>query len=100
MIEKVTGNAVTDEFQRRILRPLGLTSIFLEGFQDFPSSRLSKRYHYATDAFRRDAGINKAFKSLLQDDLQDRGTSRAKEHLKTLEPQAFPHFSQPNETLA
>jgi D-alanyl-D-alanine carboxypeptidase len=61
MIEAVTGNDFVTEFERRIREPLGLSSIYLEGFEPVPDNRLTRRYHYNTQAFRRDAGINSAF---------------------------------------
>jgi D-alanyl-D-alanine carboxypeptidase len=61
MIEKVTGVDAADEIRRRILHPLGLKDIYLEGFEPVPVHRLPHRYHRATPAFRRDAGVNAAF---------------------------------------
>ena len=61
MIEKVTGNDVVMEIENRIRKPIGIPSIYLEGFEPIPQDRLSRRYHYSTDAFKRDVGINAAF---------------------------------------
>lgn len=61
VIEHVTGNNLVDEIHRRILKPLNLSDIYLEGFQSVPSERLSKRYHYSTPEFERDAGIHSSF---------------------------------------
>ncbi len=61
MIEKVTGNDVVEEINTRIRKPIGAPSIYLEGFEPVPEDRLSRRYHYSTDGFKRDAGINEAF---------------------------------------
>lgn len=64
MIEKVTGNDFVMEFENRIRKPLGISSIYLEGFEPIPQGRLSRRYHYSTKAFKRDAGINAAFEQV------------------------------------
>jgi CubicO group peptidase (beta-lactamase class C family) len=56
IIEKVTGHDAVDEIHRRILGPLGLHDIHLEGFEPVPQDRLPHRYHWATADFRRDAG--------------------------------------------
>lgn len=61
IIERVTGNDPVAEIHRRILDPLGLADIRLEGFEPVPSERVPHRYHWATPTFRRDAGINAAF---------------------------------------
>jgi D-alanyl-D-alanine carboxypeptidase len=61
VIEHVTGNNLVDDIHRRILKPLNLSDIYLEGFQSVPSERLSKRYHYSTPEFERDAGIHSSF---------------------------------------
>jgi len=61
VIEKVTGNAAIDEIHRRILGPLGLNDIHLEGFEPVPAAQLPHRYHWATPTFRRTAGVNPAF---------------------------------------
>ncbi|MFT5141801.1 MAG: D-alanyl-D-alanine carboxypeptidase [Rhodothermales bacterium] len=61
IIEKVTGNEAVDEIHRRILDPLELTNIRLEGFEDVPSEQLPQRYHWATPDFAESAGVNAAF---------------------------------------
>jgi D-alanyl-D-alanine carboxypeptidase len=61
VIEKVTGNDATAEIHRRILDPLGLKDIRLEGFEPVPTDRLAHRYHWATPTFRETAGVNVAF---------------------------------------
>jgi D-alanyl-D-alanine carboxypeptidase len=61
IIEKVTGNEAVDEIHRRILVPLGLKDIHLEGFEPVPQDRLPHRYHWATPEFRETAGVNAAF---------------------------------------
>jgi D-serine dehydratase len=61
IIEKVTGADAVGEIHERILKPLGLKDVYLEGFEPVPEDRLSHRYHWATPGFRRDAGVNAAF---------------------------------------
>lgn len=61
IIEKVTGEEVVNEIHQRILRPLGLKDIYLEGFEPVPQNRLPHRYHWATPDFRKNAGVNAAF---------------------------------------
>jgi D-alanyl-D-alanine carboxypeptidase len=67
IIEKVTGRDAVLEIQLRILQPLGLTDIYLEGFQPLPTRRLARRYHYATTEFKARAGINPGFKAISPD---------------------------------
>jgi len=57
----VTGEEAVDEIHRRILTPLGLEDIHLEGFEPVPPGQLAHRYHWATPTFRQDAGVNAAF---------------------------------------
>jgi D-alanyl-D-alanine carboxypeptidase len=61
VIEKVTGHEAVDEIHRRILTPLGLHDIHLEGFEPVPANQLAHRYHWATPTFRQEAGVNAAF---------------------------------------
>lgn len=61
IVEKVTGHEVVSEIHRRILGPLGLKDIHLEGFESVPQGRLPHRYHWATPDFRKNAGVNAAF---------------------------------------
>jgi D-alanyl-D-alanine carboxypeptidase len=61
IIEQVTGEEAVGEIHRRILEPLGLEDIRLEGFEPVPADQLPRRYHWATSAFREDAGVNAAF---------------------------------------
>lgn len=61
IIEKVTGQDAVSEIHKRILTPLGLKDIHLEGFEPVPASQLPHRYHWATPDFIKIAGINKAF---------------------------------------
>ena len=67
IIEQVTGEEAVDEIHRRILEPLGLADIHLEGFEPVPSERLPHRYHWATSGFREDAGVNAAFSDVRPD---------------------------------
>ncbi|MFT4604147.1 MAG: D-alanyl-D-alanine carboxypeptidase [Rhodothermales bacterium] len=61
IIERATGNDPVAEIHRRILDPLELEDIRLEGFEPVPTDRLPHRYHWATEDFLRDAGVNAAF---------------------------------------
>lgn len=61
IIEKVTGQDVVREIRRRVLAPLDIRDIYLEGFEPLPKSRLAHRYHYVNDGFRKSAGVNRAF---------------------------------------
>jgi D-alanyl-D-alanine carboxypeptidase len=67
IIEKVTGQSAVDEIHRRVLAPIGLKDIYVEGFERVPQSRLPHRYHWATPAFRRNAGVNAAFPEVRRD---------------------------------
>jgi D-alanyl-D-alanine carboxypeptidase len=61
IIEAVTGSDAANEIRRRILDPLSLTDVYLEGFEPVPSERLPHRYHSATAAFRARAGVHASF---------------------------------------
>lgn len=67
IIEKITGNNVVNQIRERILIPVGISDIFLEGFQVLPKGRLAGRYHYATPEFKRDAGIATGFNQVTED---------------------------------
>jgi D-alanyl-D-alanine carboxypeptidase len=60
-IEAVTGQPLAAEIGRRILIPLGLHDTFLEGYQQEPTDRLPRRYHFATEVFRATAGVSPFF---------------------------------------
>ncbi len=61
IIENHTGREVMHEIRQRILDPLGLENIYLEGFEPVPGQRVPHRYHWATADFVNNAGINAAF---------------------------------------
>ncbi|KAJ3499191.1 hypothetical protein NLG97_g547 [Lecanicillium saksenae] len=62
MIEEVTGNSAEAEIRRRILDPLRMEDTFFEGFEHTSNRRVaSRRYHWATDTFRKDAGVAPPF---------------------------------------
>lgn len=63
MIEKITDKDVIEVIHERILDPLRLTEIYFEGFESVDSAKLPARYHFATPAFRRDAGLHVSFKT-------------------------------------
>ena len=67
IIEQVTGEEAVDEIHRRILDPLGLADIHLEGFEPVPAEQLPHRYHWATSTFREHAGVNPAFSDVRAD---------------------------------
>ncbi|MGE0555042.1 MAG: serine hydrolase domain-containing protein [Gemmatimonadales bacterium] len=67
IIEQLTGQDAVAEIHRRILDPLGLEDIHLEGFEPVPAAALPQRYHWATPDFRRDAGVNAAFEEIRRD---------------------------------
>lgn len=60
VIEAVSGNPLGDELRRRILDPHGMTTTCLDSFEP-GRGVLTCNYHYATPAFRRDAGVHAAF---------------------------------------
>lgn len=62
VIEKVTGQTAEAEIRRRVLKPLRLRDTFLEGFEEFDTTRLPHRYHYLTPAFSNTAGVARSFK--------------------------------------
>ncbi|NQV72717.1 beta-lactamase family protein [bacterium] len=70
IIEKITGEDAVTEIHTRILDPLGLSNIYLEGFEDVPEEQLPHRYHWATTEFQESAGVNAAF-SVVRDSLID-----------------------------
>ena len=61
VIENLCASDLVDEIRQRILSPLQLSDIYLEGFQTLPTTRLAKRYHYSSADFVRDAGIHSRF---------------------------------------
>jgi D-alanyl-D-alanine carboxypeptidase len=64
VIEKVTGHEAVREIHDRVLAPLGLTDIRMEGFEPVDSGRIPARYHFDTPEFRRDAGLHPSFRSV------------------------------------
>jgi len=61
IVEKVTGQPLTLEIRRRILKPLGLQDIYFEGYEPVPEDRVPHRYHFATAQFRQTAGVSSHF---------------------------------------
>lgn len=61
VVEVVSGKDLVEVIETRIRRPIGIDSIFLEGFEPIPDGRHATRYHFNTPDFRRDAGLNEAF---------------------------------------
>ncbi len=75
IIEKVTGEEAVDEIHRRILDPLGLEDIHLEGFESVPQEQLPHRYHWATLTFHEEAGVNAAFAEVRTDLIDATGSN-------------------------
>jgi D-alanyl-D-alanine carboxypeptidase len=62
IIEKITNDKAETQIRKRILEPLELSDVYLEGYQETPfPDRVSPRYHWATQTFRETAGICPAF---------------------------------------
>jgi D-alanyl-D-alanine carboxypeptidase len=59
-IEKLSGRAFAAEVRKRILEPLGLTHIYLDGFEE-PTTERAQGYHAATREFEQNAGVAAAF---------------------------------------
>jgi D-alanyl-D-alanine carboxypeptidase len=62
VIEKVTGHDALVEIRERVLRPLSLSEIKMEGFEPIDPMRVPARYHFNTPEFRRDAGLHPSFR--------------------------------------
>ena len=62
VIEKVTGHDAVQELHARVLDPLGLRDIRMEGFETVDAARIPARYHFNTPEFRRDAGLHVSFR--------------------------------------
>lgn len=65
IVEKITGADAAAEIRRRVLAPLSLDDIRMEGFEAVPADRLPARYQFGTAEFVRDAGLHPAFRRLL-----------------------------------
>ena len=70
IIEKVTQHTAEGEIRRRILEPLSMHRTYLEGFEQARPETSPRRYHWATETFRKTAGICPSF-SQLRDNLID-----------------------------
>lgn len=75
VVEKVTGHDAVTEIHRRILDPLKLKDIRLEGFEPVPGQRLPHRYHWDTPTFRETAGVNAAFRQVRPDLIDATGSN-------------------------
>jgi D-alanyl-D-alanine carboxypeptidase len=64
IIEKITGADAAAEIRRRVLAPLSLDDIRMEGFESIPASRVPARYQFGTAEFVRDAGLHPSFRRL------------------------------------
>ncbi|MHB8815815.1 MAG: serine hydrolase domain-containing protein [Steroidobacteraceae bacterium] len=61
VIEQVTGEDAARAIRNRILEPLALNNVYLEGFEPLPAGRMPHRYQWATPDFHRSAGAHAAF---------------------------------------
>jgi D-alanyl-D-alanine carboxypeptidase len=62
IIEKIAHEKAEAQIRKRILEPLDLKDVYLEGYEESPyPDRVSPRYHWATKTFRDTAGICPAF---------------------------------------
>ncbi|MEQ8743687.1 serine hydrolase domain-containing protein [Parasphingorhabdus sp.] len=61
IIEKIVDRDLHAEVRERILRPIGSTDMYFEGFEPVPRHRLARRYHYVTEEFEEKAGIHGSF---------------------------------------
>ncbi len=75
IIEQLTGEDAVDEIHRRILEPLSLEDIYLEGFEPVPPEQLPHRYHWDTSTFRGVAGVNAAFSKVREDLIDASGSN-------------------------
>jgi D-alanyl-D-alanine carboxypeptidase len=64
VIEKITGKSAESEIRRRILSPLGMQDTYLEGFENGVEEKVPRRYQFATDEFRKTAGICPKFSEM------------------------------------
>ena len=62
VMERVTGHDAVAEIHRRLLDPLGLRGIRMEGFEPIDPRYLPARYHFDTPDFRRDAGLHPSYR--------------------------------------
>lgn len=62
VVEKVTGHELVREIHQRLLGPLGLADIRMEGFEAIDAGRIPARYHFNTPEFRRDAGLHASYR--------------------------------------
>lgn len=70
VIEKSTRNTAEGEIRRRILEPLDMKHTYLEGFEDSQPEKITRRYHWLAETFRKTAGIYRSF-SQMRDNLID-----------------------------
>lgn len=61
VIEAVTGNPAETEIRSRIIKPLSLESIYLEGFEKSTACPVPHRYHFVSPEFRETAGVSPQF---------------------------------------
>ena len=64
IIEAVTKRDLISVLEERILKPLGLENVKMEGFQPIELRLLPDRYHVASPQFRADIGVHNRFPTL------------------------------------
>eukprot|EP01127_Copromyxa_protea_P019974 TRINITY_DN6592_c0_g1_i2.p1 TRINITY_DN6592_c0_g1~~TRINITY_DN6592_c0_g1_i2.p1 ORF type:complete len:261 (-),score=38.80 TRINITY_DN6592_c0_g1_i2:94-876(-) len=64
VIETVTQNKVANEIRKRILEPLGMNNTYLEHHEACPEEGHTKKYHWATPPFLKDAGMHPEYKEV------------------------------------
>ncbi|RDW56668.1 hypothetical protein BP6252_14054 [Coleophoma cylindrospora] len=76
IIEKITHEKAETQIRKRILEPLGLKDVYLEGYEECPfPERVSPRYHWATSTFRETAGICPTFTQPRRDIINATGSN-------------------------
>lgn len=57
IVEKITKDTAEAQIRSRIIERLGLNHTYLEGFEQPRSGHVTGRYHFASAAFKKNAGI-------------------------------------------
>ncbi len=61
IIERVTGGLLEDEVRNRVLIPLGLNNTYYDTFEPVPLGTMAGSYHYGSDEFISNIGVNAKF---------------------------------------
>lgn len=67
VIEVIVGCGAEAEIRSRILKPLNLQSIYLEGFEKVAPNPVPHRYHFNTPKFQEIAGVSPRFPEINSD---------------------------------